>query len=307
MLGIPVMDEGAFNDFLIDVISEGERRTAECMIGEGFEYTPETPTIDGPSAAGNTDTREYAEQRGFGIVAAFEAATLDTSTPLPPNQVYLATLTEGERDAYQMALFGEIPGEERPGEEGDGQEGSDTNDGFPSAGTGCKALAIDELGEVFAVMDEFGPAAEEIFIQFDSDMRMLELNETWSACMADAGYLAAERNSVQEIVWTRLDELFQGRDIETFFEESDVDPELYETESVWSDFLSGNSFSPHPPLTAEGQAIADELAAYEVDVAVTNFDCYEPLRETEMAVQLEYEELLVANLGDEIGARLGDD
>lgn len=295
MLGIPVMDEGAFNDFLIGVIAQGERRTAECMLAAGFDYTPETPAINGPSASENTDSREYAEQNGFGIVAAFEAATFDDAAPRPPNQKYIASLSDGESDAYQMALFGEPTREEEFDEDG----------GFPSVGTGCKALAIEELGAVFAVMDEFGPAAEDIFEQLDADPRMLQTNKTWSQCMAEAGYVASNRNEVRdELIWQRLEPVFDGDDI---YVESDADLERFDTSGVWSEFLSGDTFGAHPPLTVEGQALIDEVGAFERAVAVASFDCHDPLREAELEVQREYEQLVVDRIGGDIAARLGDD
>lgn len=301
MLGIPVMDEGAFNDFLIDVISEGERRTAECMLAEGFEYTPDTPKVNGPSASGNTDSREYAEQVGFGIISGFEAETFDGTATPPPNQEYIASLSAGERDAYAIALFGAVPGEAGPGGE---IEDEDFNDGFPSAGTGCKALAIAELGEVFAVMEEFTPQAEEVFEQWDADVRQLDLNETWSQCMADAGYITSDREEARELIWPRLEELFDGEGM--FDEDGFVEPQ-YDTNSIWSEFLSGSTFGPHPPMTPKGQALLDEIGEFERAVAVASFDCREPLRDAERELQLEYEQILVDNIGGEIGARLGDD
>ena len=294
MLGIPVMDEGAFNDYLIGVISEGERRTAECMLAAGFEYTPETPAINGPSAEANRDSREYAERNGFGIVAAFEAATYDAAAPLPPNQLYVANLSDGERQAYELALFGPVA-----------DEAFEDEDGFPSVGTGCKALAIEEVSEVFAVMDEFGPAAEEIFDQLQADPRMVESAETWSECMADLGYVVSDRNEVRDqLIWSQLEPVFSRDDL---YVETDTEVEPIGGESIWAGFLSGDSFGPHPPFTAEGQALVDEMAEFERAAAVASFDCYEPLREAEDAIQREYELRLVEELGDAIGERLGED
>lgn len=297
MLGIPVMDEGAFNDYLIDVIGEGERLTAECMLAEGFEYTPERPTINGPSAEGNTDSREYAEQVGFGIVAAFEAATFDGTTTLPPNEVYIASLTDGEREAYGQALFGAAVTDEASFIEQFG-------DGFPTAGEGCKALAIDELSGVFAVMQEFTPQAEDVFNQFSADPRIQESEATWSDCMADAGYLARNRAEAPELIWPQFETVFEG---DAMFVELEEQPQRYDTSGIWASFLSGSNFGPHPPLTAEGQAAIDEIAEFETAVAVASFDCYEPLREAEMEIQLEYEQALVDQIGDQIGDQLGSD
>lgn len=297
LLGIPVMDEGEFNDYLIDVISEGERLTAECMLAEGFEYTPETPAVIGPSAENNTDTRDYAEQLGFGFIASFEASTFDGTTTLPLNELYIASLSEGERDAYSEALFGVVIKDE---DDFIQQFGEDSL----TAGTGCKALAIEELGAVFAVMEEFTPQAEDVFFQFDSDPRIVESNETYSQCMADAGYSVPSRDEVRELVWPQLEPLWEG---EAMFVELEEQPERYDTSGIWSQFLSGDTFGPHPPLTAEGQAIVDEVKAFEIALALASFDCYEPLAEAEMAVQLEYEQKLVDSIGGEISERLGDD
>ena len=61
MIGVPIMDEAAMNEF----------RTAECMLAEGFEYSPVVPSsqIASTNSGGADSDREFATQRGFGIIA----------------------------------------------------------------------------------------------------------------------------------------------------------------------------------------------------------------------------------------------
>lgn len=295
LLGVPIMDERAMNDYVTEIITEGERRTATCMLAEGFEYTP--VLVDGSSllARGDTTSREFAERIGFGIVAGFDASTSDGQAAGDPNAIYYQSLTEGERSAYEIALNGK---------ERDDPAFSE-NDGFLDF-DGCKGLAAEELLDLFSVLEEFDAPANNIFDMWDADPRVQESRMTWSLCMAEAGYTAQDPEDVRELVFDRMFPVVDNPDA------YDVDPDVPQFEADlgvnydWSELLSGDFYGPHPPLTPAARAELDEVAAFEQGLAVAHFDCYEPLRESDLAVQREYEQVLVDEIGDQVTSRLGD-
>lgn len=123
--------------------------------------------------------------------------------------------------------------------------------------------------------------------------------------MAEAGYVASVRDEAVELLFVMIEPIVQQGDA-IYVDDPDFNPELYEAGNDWAEFLSGNTFSPHPPLTAEATSQVDEVAAFEIELALTDYDCYEPLRENERAILLEYEQLLVDNIGGEVTERLGE-
>jgi len=291
MLGVPIMDDGAMNDHMADLLTEGERRTAECMLAEGFEYTPVVVGGTGPSALDATDDREFAKQHGFGVVAGFDAAEFEGSAPTDRNAEYVATLDVPEREAYEMALYGELT------------EDAMFDGGFPQF-DGCKAKAITELETLFGIFEEFDAPAQNIFDQFDADPRLIDLYATWSRCMAEAGFTnASNPNEVRELVFERMSMVVEREDA---YQPVDIEPDdrTFDPRKDWSMFLSGDFFGPHPPLTDQARADLDEVAEFERDLALTHVECYEPLEEEELAIQREYEQRLVDEIGSEVQARL---
>lgn len=296
LLGVPLMDEAAMNDYVADIITEGERRTATCMLAEGFEYTPVVVRSGTVSAQTDSSTREYAERIGFGIVAGFDESTSDGTAPQEPNALYYNSLTDGEKSAYEIALNGKEHDDPSVSEVG----------GFLDFG-GCKALAAEELLNLFGVLDEFEAPANNVFDAWQADARMQESRMMWSRCMAEAGYTIEHPDDVREQVFERMFPLVDNPDA---YDVTAGEPE-FETDfgvnNDWSELLSGDFFGPHPPLTVAARAELDEVAAFERGLAVAHFDCYEPLREGDLAVQREYEQVLVDEIGDRVTERLGAD
>ena len=134
---------------------EAERLTATCMREQGFEYTPQD--VDNGSFFGGIGddlpyfSDEWVEKYGFGITTQSfpqsqvgdlvgyndERGILNGSEiPQDPNQEYLETLSEGEREAYEAALWGLPP---------DFGEGEPTEEDFANfEPSGCQFEAFDE-------------------------------------------------------------------------------------------------------------------------------------------------------------------
>jgi hypothetical protein len=167
-----------------------------------------------------------------------------------------------------------------------------------------KALASEQLFELFMVLDEFTPDADSIFDAYEADPRVLASNSEWSACMAESGFEIVRPDDVREPVMDRLDHVIQE-----FF--SNLPPETkppagYDDRDNSDAFLSGDFWGPVPMLGAADQEKVDEIGAFEIELAVANFDCHEPRRESDTEIQHEYEQRLVDSIGTELAARLGN-
>ncbi|MFT4232565.1 MAG: hypothetical protein QM606_07310, partial [Leucobacter sp.] len=91
------------------------------MAKEGFEYRPIDHSGFGPAVGSehqeevDTDSDGFIEQYGYGITDWPGAESLEDQVPeefVNPNQEYLNSLTESERQAFQQALNGPMPSDE---------------------------------------------------------------------------------------------------------------------------------------------------------------------------------------------------
>jgi hypothetical protein len=88
--------------------SEVERLTAECMLAEGWKYTPTVTKAAGdPTEA----SAAYGEMYGYGIVHTYQALSAALSAaeqaPADANKRYVESLTEAEKQQYYNALSGD--------------------------------------------------------------------------------------------------------------------------------------------------------------------------------------------------------
>lgn len=318
MIGVPVMDELAMNDYVLDVLREGEFKTAECMLASGFEYSPVLPNASTPSAdeVGPNSAEDYAKSRGFGIVAQFNESQFDPADPpVHPNQTYRASLSEAEYDAYEVALYGSVSDEQSDfdnvagsdsaaGSDSDSDTGQGEDDGFPGATGGCKALASEELFSLFTVLDEFTPDADAVFDAWFADPRVLESNQQWLACMNEEGFTIDDPDpeNVREEIFDRLDSIMRSVDFGAL--QGDASPPRSDPRDNSTQFLSGDYFGPVPKLDPASQAKIDELGTYEIELATANVACKAPRLESDLEIQYEYEQQLVDSIGPALSQRL---
>lgn len=85
---------------------------APCMADEGFEYEPFVYPVNSgidnsPYSADNYGTREWVEKYGYGISTMNDAATVTSSSEvIDPNSAIVEAMSDSERDAYYVALYG---------------------------------------------------------------------------------------------------------------------------------------------------------------------------------------------------------
>ncbi len=179
-----------------------EELIAECMVKEGFEYTPnpqsEIVIPQEPWANGlEPGSLEYRQQFGYGMIQSRMEGVQEFSNVSPgqvdPNEAYLRSLTASEKRAFNEALWGPVY---------EGQPYDDSIASSPISGSdskGCYNWATNH-----EEMRRFNPEAlfqdpefadlDEAFLTLDQQIQeqpeIVKLNQEWSDCMADEGHPA---------------------------------------------------------------------------------------------------------------------
>ena len=174
ILGYEPGDDG-YAEFLASTGRETEQLVAECMREQGFEYEPFSflgETTAPPSDhALELSPDEYQARYGYGLATQLEDALtrkVDSSESPPPppesNLEYYESLTEAGRQAYDLALEGEA---------GNG---------------GCIEEATRLADRTAILFNRFGGELAAMSQQIEADPRVIEADDRWRQCMADAGY-----------------------------------------------------------------------------------------------------------------------
>jgi len=274
LLGIPITDEDAMRVFEAQLTRDAEALISECMVAEGFEHVPRDPSAFGPANGQNEDSREYAQEFGLGIAALVEDAQFQPQDQDDPNIAYFESLTDRERQAYETALWGD--------------------DDAP----GCEPRAYDEAFATIGVLDSFGNEIDALFREFQSDPRMVELQQEWARCMREGGF---EYSSSGELFAEFADQVSRiASDPQSF-----VDPAAAgNSESSMGTPDGEVSVLGGSDLTTESQAILDAIAVDERAAAVASWDCTD--REAEAEILRDFEQRFVDENGDEIANRIAE-
>lgn len=247
-----------------------EEVTAECMREQGFEYVPVDWSAG--SMGGGSDpledldvewgTVEFAEEYGYGLTTDPWGASeevpeepADEEMWVDPNEDYVMTMSEGEREAYYLALYGD---------QASPVEGEEDEWEYDWTQAGCQGRAQHEVYETVPGVDEDTMAdlqkeMETMWEATEADPRVAEVVASWSECMADAGYpgLAAVYDAEQAF--------------------SDRVNAVYE--DAWSGDV-GEDWTEEDYLAQE-QKVQEQIAALtaeEVETAVADYGCREKVR-----------------------------
>lgn len=274
-----------------------------CMAEQGFEYLPVQQPEGSFASFDEGDREEQVREMGFGITTWYgneDRMAEEAMEFEDPNQEYVEGLSDSERDAYYEALHGDP--EEDMTTEVDPETGEEimVSSGF---GSGCEGEAREEeMGDQEAqseLWEELQPAFEQMQERIQSDPRMVEANEAYSACMADRGHEVESREDLWETVHQdfqeRMDEIlgpnggfsdpFEGwaeEEIEAFFEENsqeEIDAFLAEAESQNAESID--------------QEALEALQQEEIDMAVADFECGTDLDELMQEVSADYEQEII--------------
>jgi len=162
-------------EFVASTQREKERLIGECMREHGFEYEPFILQANIWSPLGDhavdLPPDEYKARYGYGMATGLEAhltSRANSSEPPPdppnPNLDYYESLSEPARQEYDKAIGGE---------DGDG---------------GCAGEAERQGDRAAILLEAFGNELNSLFQQVEADPRVIDADDRWRQCMADAGY-----------------------------------------------------------------------------------------------------------------------
>jgi hypothetical protein len=243
---------------------------AQCMSQAGFEYIPHTGNATIVFSDDNMwrpDDREWVTQYGYGAMrspwdtqreeeqAAIEAGgEVTTQEFVDPNSDMLNSLSDSERRAWEIALWGDW--ENMP----DGVISEDgmilDEDAFwSSQGCNGEARLHTRTDSAFDLMstDEFRPLMDSIQDFFDTLWALpSEADREWATCMADAGHPGFTRqNDASNSIWEAQTEFWNNMN--------------------WDNWDWETMGSPNANTHPEMGTIADR----EVELALTDLDCRE--------------------------------
>ncbi|MBO0920663.1 hypothetical protein J1G42_07470 [Cellulomonas sp. zg-ZUI222] len=206
---------------------ESEEIVAACMAEEGFEYTPAEPMAGGEAEdAPEMDTKEFAEQYGYGVTFSDELYGSGEDW-VDPNEDYVAAMSESEQAAYYEALMGAMADYDYAADpEGTNMPGWEEQ--------GCNGKAQHEVYDqdiwsnpsLESFWDEMQREYEGLA---DANPELAEAEKKWSACMAEAGFDFAGPDEAQQSVYDQWDALYQA--LPAYDPDADpdeLDPAAYE-------------------------------------------------------------------------------
>lgn len=278
-----------------------------CMAEEGFDYTPVQQPEDSFTAFGPEDEEEWARTQGFGITTWYGNEDQFSGPGVEwedPNQEMVDAMSESEREAYYAALWGT---EEEQMEDAKTEIDPETGEEityYEGFGAGCEGKASEEIwgdqSETGDLWEELSPEMEAMYERVQADPRIAELDQEWSACMADAGYEYESRNKMHETIYQDFQERFDAivgpnggyvdpmegwteEEIEAFFEEK--------TEDEINAFFEEAQEQTRDDIDEEALAA---LQQEEIDLAVADFECGADYWDVYQEVSTEYEADFIA-------------
>lgn len=304
-----------------------EELTAACMREQGFEYTPvdhsvfmefeEEMAAESPEQDWGSD--EWVARYGFGIttmrysqdqvgpdLVGHDWPEYDEPEFVDPNQEYVESLGEAEREAYEEALYGvhdepewDFVVEEREPTEEEMQEMEDWYR-YEYVPTGCMNLSH---GEVFEVQEEmyvefdreFGDLMGEIWERIEASPELVEYRSGVEACVAERGFTYMHEDDHYMYFEDKLTEAELGRE-DPF---ADVDTEDWTDEQwqqAWEEYESR-------PLSAEQLSVLAELQEEEIAMAVAFHECgggWQDEQEIIDPVRIELERQFLEDHADEL-------
>jgi hypothetical protein len=208
-------------------------------------------------------------------------------------------MSESEATAWNEALYGTPEEQEASQIERTDPETGEVYYEMTGFGPGCYGEAQEaEYGDMNATQDlwtEIQPAMDAMYQAVEADPRIVELNEQWSACMAERGYEYESMNAMHESIYTDFQERFDAivgpnggfadpfagwtqEEIDAFFQEKTQ-------EEIDAFFAAAEEESRQ---NVDMEAIS-ALQQEEIDLAVADFECRVDYYEVYQEVAEEYE------------------
>lgn len=229
---------------------EMEEIIAECMAEQGFEYTPNEPTsFEEPDDLPEWDSKEYAEQYGYGATTSDEI--YGDEEYVDPNADYLASMSESEQNAFYEALYGVQP-------EVDPEADPEAEIEYNWEDNGCSGKASHEVYEQEGSIwedPEFTALSDEMSTEWEAvldEPKVSAAQEKWVECIAEAGFDFSSPDEPQQEIYDELNALWEA---------AAPDPEAAETDPE-------ASYEPDPAEMAK-------LKEKELKLAAADYACKE--------------------------------
>lgn len=244
---------------LARLVADRQRReefVASCMHSQGFAYYPNVivPTliiVEDETGLG-WETREFAEQFGFGIAADLTRPghSFESSGATDPNEQLLSAMSPAERTLWQRALWGEL------------QDGAWSAD---SAGcSGAAAREFEQLVPAQSPMIVWEVDAFWNLLDAETAPDFISLNNEWATCMFSHGFPDLESPRQLEPALEREFAILQGREI------------------LPGGAISGIARPVEPEQLRSFQT-------REINAAIANFDCKAQIHFDERHQQISWE------------------
>lgn len=247
-----------------------------CMQAQGFEYVPGEfgggiRVFVGQQDQG-TSPEEYAAEQGFGISTGFDAileGDIDFTIPEDPNTEYLNGLSEGEADAWVLALQGTPPERNASGQFVDPETGEVIQGGRGPLGArgGCGGDAQVKVRGDFSLLGELEDEFEELDSRIAADPRVAQINRDWADCIREAGFAYETEDEARADIQSQFQPLlfsFFGRGPGQRQGQGQVEVEV--------EAGGGNPFADLQ-LTLEQEAELAQIQDLEISVAVASLEC----------------------------------
>jgi hypothetical protein len=176
--------------------SRVEAAVGECMKNEGFDYVPIDPLAQRAALLGSSriSDEDFLKQFGYGISTLWGRG----STEADPNQRIRATLPPADRRAYDRTLWGE--------NKGASFTEAIENGRFDRLG-GCTLKATERVFGGAQVLTQLQGKLDQLDERILEDQRMVRAIESWSTCMADAGFRYEDPEEIDADLFRRMEKI----------------------------------------------------------------------------------------------------
>jgi hypothetical protein len=202
-----IREFGLSDEEFVRHVEQVQTLMASCMDRAGFEYVPvDVATVERAQASVRKEPglsrRDYKLRWGLSVTTRFDDPV--RTIGLGPNVQIMEGLSEADREAYELTLFGENL-------DSDFAFAFDEED-FSSTG-GCTREAV---AQVFTPEQLEGTYVNPKDVLVAQDPRIIQAEADWTTCMQDLGYTYQDdQDAIIEDYQERLDALLDGDDPET--------------------------------------------------------------------------------------------
>lgn len=272
---------------------EREQEVAECMVAQGFEYTPvdnsEFINFDDADEFGGAEwgSEAWTKKYGFGITTLrFSQDAVGPNLvgnswndfgpgeegPTDPNQAYVESLDESTQQAYYAALYGSEPDIDFETATED-----EINEAYENwVPDGCANQGFDDGADYQAFDEEFGPLLENMSERIESDPRIIEETQRIKDCVTESGETYRDLDEeLYEYFENKMRPISEEQD--QFFENFDpfegVDFESMTPEEQEAFFEENESTFSEPELSESAKVLLGELQAEEIGLATILSEC----------------------------------